>query len=145
VNCIKDSVLTEQVFTQDLAMQGKSDQSNNREGKSPIFFALRCKRNLGTVLQIERKEIELAKTELRADIRSEVAMLSAWDSLRSGATNHEHASGYSDSCSLEILPGWAAGLIVTEFFCCSVPLWQLSPEKLVKVPLKRTREVRREI
>lgn len=90
-----------------------------------------------------RKEIELAKTELRADIRSEVFMLSGLGIAAVLVLLTISMLLVTLILALsEILPGWAAGLIVSGvLLLLSAIVAIISWRKRVKVPLKRTREV----
>ncbi|HON10625.1 MAG TPA: phage holin family protein [Chitinispirillaceae bacterium] len=125
-------------------MQGKSDQSNNREGRvSNLSLPQVIKEIWAQFSRLMRKEIELAKTELRADIRSEVAMLSGLGIAAVLVLLTISMLLVTLILALsEILPGWAAGLIVSGvLLLLSAIVAIISWRKLVKVPLKRTREV----
>jgi uncharacterized membrane protein YqjE len=96
-----------------------------------------------TASELVRKELELAKTELRADVKAEVRMASGLG-----------VAGVCAICALSlaltavafalteagVLPGWAAALIVAAVVLAigtAVGLWGWS--KRVRTPLARTR------
>ncbi len=125
-------------------MQGNSDQLNDREGRVSNLSLPQVIKEIWTQFsRLMRKEIELAKTELRADIRSEVFMLSGLGIAAVLVLLTISMLLVTLILALsEILPGWAAGLIVSGvLLLLSAIVAIISWRKLVKVPLKRTREV----
>ncbi|NLP00908.1 MAG: phage holin family protein [Fibrobacter sp.] len=125
-------------------MQGNSDQLNDREGRVSNLSLPQVIKEIWTQFsRLMRKEIELAKTELRADIRSEVFMLSGLGIAAVLVLLTISMLLVTLILALsEILPGWAAGLIVSGvLLLLSAIVAIISWRKRVKVPLKRTREV----
>ena len=125
-------------------MQGNSDQLNDREGRVSNLSLSQVIKEIWTQFsRLMRKEIELAKTELRADIRSEVFMLSGLGIAAVLVLLTISMLLVTLILALsEILPGWAAGLIVSGvLLLLSAIVAIISWRKRVKVPLKRTREV----
>ncbi len=110
----------------------------NRLSLTQILKEIRVKS-----LKLLRKEIDLVKTELKADIKSEIFMVG-------GMGIAAVLIFLSISMLLvtlilalsEVLPSWAAGLIVSAVLLLAAAIVALiSWKKRVKNPLRRTREV----
>lgn len=110
----------------------------NRLSLTQILKEIRVKS-----LKLLRKEIDLVKTELKADIKSEIFMVG-------GMGIAAVLIFLSISMLLvtlilalsEVLPSWAAGLIVSAVLLLTAAIVAfISWKKRVKNPLRRTREV----
>jgi hypothetical protein len=119
----------------------KESQSDDEIHKLSFINILKSIRKHGNYLL--KKEIELAKTELIADVRSEANFAGGFSVGIAAAYTTGILLLVTGILALSIVvPGWVAGLIVSGFtFIISLGAFLYGWSRRVQKPLERTREV----
>jgi sensor domain CHASE-containing protein len=92
--------------------------------------------------ELARKQVDLAKTELRTDLRREVATVAGLAVAIAGAIVTVALLMVTVALALSrAMPAWAAGLLVTAFMLgITVIAGLVTWHHRVRVPLERTRQ-----
>jgi hypothetical protein len=95
------------------------------------------------VAELARKQIELARTEMRSDLRQEIASVAGLALAGGGALIATTLFLVAAVLGLgTVIPGWAAGLIIAGFVAClSAAAALFAWRNRVRKPLAMTRQV----
>ena len=121
-----------------MAAEGNDDRRQSAAALSTAELIKEITREVGVLV---RKQIELAKAELREDVRAEAVAAGGLGVGAIAALLALNMIFVTIALALaRVMPGWAAGLIVTGFLLGIAAIAALvGCSKRVRTPLERTR------